>query len=211
MDEHAPSRRLQIIRAALQRYRTHTVSGTTLRDVAQAAGLPLGNLYYYVRSRDDLVLEVLDECERELQQFLARLAPLTPLKWLSAYFDWLLSDPDQATALGCPFGTLPGELRALGHPAADRAAQIVRQYRDAVSKQTQAAGIPTEVFMAVQGTYTVARILNDPALFKQEIQRIRDAALPGSSRDNAGETRRAGMSTCQNCEEPPLHTEASAM
>ncbi len=186
MDEPAPSRRLQIIRAALHRYRTHTVSGTTLRDVAQAAGLPLGNLYYYVRSRDDLVIEALDECERELHRFLDRLAPLTPLDWLSAYFDWLLTDPDQATALGCPFGTLAGELRALGHPAADRGAQIVRQYREAVVRQTRAAGIPIDIFIAVQGTYTVSRILDDPALFKQEIERIRDAALSGQLRNSTG-------------------------
>jgi TetR/AcrR family transcriptional regulator, transcriptional repressor for nem operon len=182
MDEHAPSRRTQIIRAALHRYRTHTVSGTTLRDVAQAAGLPLGNLYYYVKSRDDLISEVLDECERELRVFLDRLAPLTPLNWLDAYFDWLLADPDQATALGCPFGTLASELRALGHPAAERGAQIVRQYRDAVLHQTQSAGITTDVFIAVQGAYAVSRVLDDPLLFKQGIRRIRDAALSGQER-----------------------------
>lgn len=177
MTEHLPSRRTQIIRAALQRYRTHTVAGTTLRDVAQAAGIPVGNLYYYFRSRDDLVLAALDECEQELQALLDQLAPLAPRDWMAAYFDWLLREPDQSTALGCPFGTLPGELRALGHPAADRGAQVVRRYRAAVTEQTEAAGITTDVFMAVQGVYTVARILADPALFEQSIGQIRETAL----------------------------------
>ncbi len=183
MDEHPPSRRTQIIRAALQRYRTHTVSGTTLRDVAQAAGIPLGNLYYYFRSRDDLVFAVLEECERELLALLDRLAPLAPLTWLQAYFDWLLSDPEQSTALGCPFGTLAGELRALSHPAADRGAQIVAHYREAVVRQTEAAGVTSDVFLAVQGAYTVARILDDAVLFAQSIRSIRDAALSRQVQD----------------------------
>jgi TetR/AcrR family transcriptional repressor of nem operon len=183
VDEPNPSRRAHIIRAALERYRTHAVSGTTLKDVAQAAGLPLGNLYYYVKSRDALVFEVLEECERELRVFLNRLAPLAPLDWLQAYFDWLLTDPEQATHLGCPFGTLAAELRALGHPAADRGAQIVQLYREAVVRQSEAAGITTDLFMSVQGTYTVSRILNDSALFKQSIQRIREAALSGQPRE----------------------------
>jgi len=188
VDEHPPSRRTQIIRAALQRYRTHTVSGTTLRDVAQAAGIPLGNLYYYFKSRDDLVFAVLEECEQELQALLDRLAPLAPLSWLQAYFDWLLSDPQQSTALGCPFGTLAGELRALGHPAADRGAQIVGHYREAVVRQAEAAGVTSDVFLAVQGAYTVSRILNDPALFAQSIRNIRDGALSSQAQDRVHQT-----------------------
>lgn len=179
MDEHPPSRRTQIIRAALQRYRTHTVSATTLRDVAAAAGIPVGNLYYYFRSRDDLVLAALEECEQELQALLDRLAPLAPVAWMHAYFDWILLDPDQSTARGCPFGTLPGELRALGHPAADRGAQVVRRYRAAVTQQSEAAGITTDVFMAIQGVYTVSRILADSSVFEQGIRHIRDTSLAG--------------------------------
>lgn len=178
VDASPPSRRTQIIRAALQRFRTHAVSGTTLRDLAQAAGLPIGNLYYYFKSRDDLLLAVLEECERELDVLLDRWAPLAPLDWLTAYFDWLLLDPEASTTLGCPFGTLAGELRALGHPAAERGAHLVRRYRTAVVQQTAAAGIQMDVFMAVQGVYTVSRILADPALFEQSIREIRDGTLP---------------------------------
>ena len=39
-----PSKREQIVDMALRLYRTNGMAGTTLKDVAEAAGIPLGNL-----------------------------------------------------------------------------------------------------------------------------------------------------------------------
>lgn len=175
------SKRDQIVKAALARYRAHGICGTTLKDVAEASGVPLGNLYYYFKTRDDLVLAVLDECEQELRALLDRLAPLAPQAWLAGYFEWLLEDPQTSARFGCPFGTLALELRALNDPAAPRAAGIVRAYFQAVRERSAAlpdsGGLADEVFLAVQGTYTVARVLEDAALFRGGIERLRERVL----------------------------------
>lgn len=174
------SKREQIVAVALRLYRAGGVASTTLKDVAQASGVPLGNLYYYFRTRDDLVRAALEACEDELRGLLTRLAPLSPRAWWAAYFDWLLSDVAGAAQFGCPFGTLAGELRALGAPAAARAGQTVELYLGALREKTVALGLPQtaadDLFLAVQGTYTVARALNDPDLFRQAILRLRAAA-----------------------------------
>ncbi|MBB5234740.1 AcrR family transcriptional regulator [Deinococcus budaensis] len=175
-----PSKREQIVAVALRLYREGGVAGTTLKDVAAAAGLPVGNLYYYFRTRDDLVRAALQACEGELSDLLARLSPLPPRAWFGAYFDWLLADPAGAARFGCPFGTLAGELRALGDPAAAQAAQTVALYLGAVRERTVALGRPLsdadDLFLAVQGAYTVARALNDPGFFRQGVERLRAAA-----------------------------------
>lgn len=175
------SKREQIVAVALRLYRESGVAGTTLKDVAQASGIPLGNMYYYFKTRDDLVRAALDACEGELLDLLARLSPLTPQAWFGAYFDWLLADPQGAAQFGCPFGTLAGELRALGDPAAARAGQTVALYLGALRQRTVALGLPTaaadDLFLAVQGAYTVARALNDPELFRQSVGRLR-AGVP---------------------------------
>lgn len=172
-------KRDEIIQAALRRYRSHSICRTTLKDVAEASQMPLGNLYYYFKSRDALVLAVLDECERELERLLNRLEPLSPAAWLSAYFDWLVQSAEDRGAPSCPFGSLAAELRALGEPAAARAADIVAKYRGAVSTRMAAldAPDPDEVFLSVQGAHTVATILGDPALFRRSIAQLRDRTL----------------------------------
>lgn len=170
-------KREQIVRGALHLYRTQAVCGSTLKDVAAVSGVPLGNLYYYFRTREELLLAALDACEAELRGLLDDLAPLPPPAWLHAYFDWLLADPASATHHGCPFGTLAVELRALRDPAAPRAAQIVQHYREAVAARTRTvfpADDPDELFLAVQGAYTVARALNDPQLFQRRVGSLRD-------------------------------------
>lgn len=174
-------KREAIIQAALRRYRSQSICRTTLKDVACEAGMPLGNLYYYVKSREELVLAVLDECERELHSLLNRLAPHPPRAWLAGYFGWLLEDPVAATEVGCPFGALATELRALGDPAALRAAEIVRMYQHAVVEQAAAAGTGPGLFLEIQGAYTVARVLNDPELFQRSVEGLRDRTLGRST------------------------------
>ncbi|GHF54605.1 AcrR family transcriptional regulator [Deinococcus metalli] len=172
-------KRDEIIRATLRRFRSHSISRTTLKDVAEAAGLPLGNLYYYFKSRDELILSVLDECERELQTLLERLEPLEPVAWLAAYLDWLVETSQERDSLSCPFGSLATELRAVGDPAAIRAAEIVGRYRAAVGARTAALGAsdPDALFLAVQGAHTVASILDDPALFEGAIDRLKNGPV----------------------------------
>lgn len=131
----------QIVAVALRLYRSNGVASTTLKDVAGAAGLPLGNLYYYFKTRDELVRAALEACEEELRALLARLSPLPGRAWWEAYFDWLLADPEGAAQFGCPFGTLAGELRALGDPAA-RAGQTVELYLGVLRERTVALGLP---------------------------------------------------------------------
>ncbi|WP_102127558.1 TetR/AcrR family transcriptional regulator [Deinococcus planocerae] len=174
------SKREHIVAVALRLYRESGVAGTTLKDVAGAAGVPLGNMYYYFKTREDLVRAALDACEAELLDLLARLSPLPSRAWFEAYFDWLLADPPGAAQFGCPFGTLAGELRALGDPAAARAGQTVGLYLGALRQRTVLLGLPPsagdDLFTAVQGAYTVARALNDPEFFRQSVLRIREGA-----------------------------------
>ena len=170
------SKRDQIVTAALRRYRTSGVSGTTLKDIAEVSGVPLGNLYYYFKTREELLLAVLDECERELHILLTQLAPLMGKAWYTAYFDWLLEDPEDAARFGCPFGTLAAELRALDDPSAPRAARVVQLYLQALRERADTLDRPDaadDLFGAVQGAYMVAHTLNDPAFFVQVVQRLR--------------------------------------
>ena len=56
----AGGKRERLVGAARQMLYEHGVEKTTLADIAAAAGVPLGNVYYYFRTKDALVSAVLD-------------------------------------------------------------------------------------------------------------------------------------------------------
>ena len=56
--------RQRIVDAALELFRQNGYDGTTMRAVAQQAGVSLGNAYYYFASKDDLVLGFYDQLQQ---------------------------------------------------------------------------------------------------------------------------------------------------
>lgn len=71
------------------------VAGFSLRNVAARAGLQLGNLQYYFRTKEDLVHALMEDVARgyveKQAEVLARL-PHDPPARLTAWVDWLLED-----------------------------------------------------------------------------------------------------------------------
>jgi len=67
----ADARRTEILEGALTAMRDHGLHRAGMRDIARAAGLSTGNLYYYFRNKQELVYACQD---RALDQLLAVLA-----------------------------------------------------------------------------------------------------------------------------------------
>jgi TetR/AcrR family transcriptional regulator, cholesterol catabolism regulator len=59
--DQAQRRREQLIEAALAVFARQGVDGTSIKDIAGAAGVAPGLLYHYFDSKDDLVAAVLEE------------------------------------------------------------------------------------------------------------------------------------------------------
>ncbi len=57
--------REQILDAALALFRDHGYEGTTMRAIAQRAGVAVGNAYYYFRSKENLIQEFYRRTHRE--------------------------------------------------------------------------------------------------------------------------------------------------
>ena len=57
-------KRERLVASAGDLMHRHGVPSTTLAQVADAAGVPLGNVYYYFKTKDDLIRGVIEDRNR---------------------------------------------------------------------------------------------------------------------------------------------------
>src|SRR5258707_15724315 len=96
---------------------------TSLADIAEAARVPVGNVYYYFKTKEELAEAVV---ERRLEEFRAARAEWD--RWSSskerllAFVDSIQANPEQRARGGCPLGRLCTELHKEGGALAEKSA-----------------------------------------------------------------------------------------
>ena len=78
----------EVIAAAAAVFSERGYDGTSIRDIASSLGLSKGSLYYYARTKQDLLFIVLESVHGENEQILAEVAALPeldPLQRIGAY------------------------------------------------------------------------------------------------------------------------------
>ncbi len=173
-------KRDRLIKAAAETFYAAGVEKTTLADIAAAAGIPLGNVYYYFKTKDALVQAVVEAHKAEASTMLAAIddaRPEGPRERLKALFGALARQSDMIARYGCPHGSLCQELgkRADGAPAA---AELMREPVDWAERQFAAMGRPDardlamQVIARYQGTALLASVFRDPGLMEAEARRV---------------------------------------
>jgi TetR/AcrR family transcriptional repressor of nem operon len=164
-------KRDRLIAAARAVMYANGVNGTSLADVAAAADVPLGNVYYYFRTKEDLVGAVIQDHLDMAAGLLAAIEAESagPGERLKSLFAALAGDGDQVARYGCPFGSLCMELdkRAEGPgPAAGLMrvplAWMERQF--AALGRPDARDLAAEAMARYQGAALLASTLRDPAI-----------------------------------------------
>jgi AcrR family transcriptional regulator len=169
-----------LVAAARELVYRQGVARTTLADIAQEADVPLGNVYYYFRTKDEIVDAVVDDRERQLTSTFAELerrhrSPKARLKGLVSEF----ADRADATAqFGCPYGTLSSEL-AKRDDGSDRLAAplmqiqlnwVEQQFRD--MGRRDAHDLAVELVAAYEGTTIIVSALGQPDLMTRQVRRL---------------------------------------
>jgi TetR/AcrR family transcriptional regulator, transcriptional repressor for nem operon len=175
----APKRE-RLVESARDLFYEQGVERTTLAQIAERADVPAGNVYYYYKTRDELVEAVIESRVAEIQTLLGSLArrgtPKARLKALAG--TWEDAAPNVIES-GCPLGSLACELNKDRNALSDQAAQMFRevvgwaelQFRELGRRDAPALAVT--LVAAIQGAAVLASTLQDEALFHREIRRIR--------------------------------------
>jgi TetR/AcrR family transcriptional repressor of nem operon len=177
--QRALGKRERLIAAARGTIYRQGIEKTTLADIAAAAGVPLGNVYYYFKTKQDIVEAVVESHLVEARQMLTALEDAydSPRDRLKALFGALTQQADQIARYGCPHGTLCLELDKRAD-APDLAARLMREPVDWAQHQFAALGCPDadalaiEVIARYQGAALLSSTFRDPALMTREAARV---------------------------------------
>src|SRR6266487_1390172 len=66
-----PGKRERLVAAATQLLHQQGIERTTLADIANAADVPAGNVYYYFKTKDEVIAAVIDAHAQQIKTTLA--------------------------------------------------------------------------------------------------------------------------------------------
>lgn len=153
----------------------------TLADIAKAADVPAGNVYYYFKTKDDIVTSVTEARVAELGDAFAELERThrSPRARLKALVTMVGEQREQISQFGCQYGTLASELIKRPADAKSLAGQLVETLIGWAERQFRALGrcdaraLAVELIAGYQGAAIVASALGDAELFAGQIRRLR--------------------------------------
>ncbi|WP_067571896.1 TetR/AcrR family transcriptional regulator [Nocardia acidivorans] len=172
-------KRERLADAAAKVFHEQGVEKTTIADIARAAEVPVGNVYYYFKTKDQLVQAAIGAHDRTLKEITAALEQFdTPAERLKALVRGWVDQRDMAVQFGCPSGTLAAELDKRADGLDREMAEVMRGLLDWIETQFAAMGradareLAVALFASYQGISLLTNTFRDPAMMTGEGERL---------------------------------------
>ena len=174
--------RQKIIEAAYDLFYHQGFNQTSFSDIAAAADFPRGNFYYYFKSKDELLKDVVLFQVERMKQMIAEWNRTTddPAKRLMFLADMLDSSREDLVRYGCPLGTLTAELGKTQAGLQKEAVHMFDVLIDWLIEQIQALNygarsriLAMHVIGRLQGVTTMAFAYGDHSYIDFEVEGLR--------------------------------------
>ena len=175
----AQGKRERLVAGARQVIYQQGVETTTIADIAQAADVPVGNVYYYFKTKDELVAAAIDGHAHDVHAVLRSLERhRTPQARLKALVRELMSQREQVADYGCPLGSLCSELDKRADGLDRSCSDLLRLPVDWAEQQFRTMGrrdardLAVALIAAYQGIALLTNTFRDPELMTREGRRL---------------------------------------
>jgi AcrR family transcriptional regulator len=174
-----PDKRQRLVEGACLLLHQQGVEKTTLADIAQAADVPVGNVYYYFKTKDELVQAAIDAHAQDIQTMLASLdRRRSPEARLKAFLRAITDQRELAARYGCPHGTLCSELDKRDAGLGQAGTKLMQLWIDWAERQFRAMGrrdardLAVALIAAYQGIMLLTNTFREPELIVREARRL---------------------------------------
>ena len=156
---------------------------TTLADIAKAAKVALGSVYYYFRSKDEIAAAIVAKRVADIDRLLLKKSTLPdPRSRLQGLVQVWVEDRDIDAEYGCPIGSLCYELAKGRGPLSSEASAPFRtllawsekQFRLLGKSKQKAAAFALHMVSSLQGISLIANALGDPDTILSEAKFLSD-------------------------------------
>lgn len=173
-------KRIRLIEAAKVLIHQQGFNLTTLADIAQEADVPLGNVYYYFKTKEAIGVAVIERRAAEWSELLAGWSESAdPLARLTSLVKHGLNDLETTARYGCPIGGLCQELGKQGGPLSDLAAKLMHDILEWSEEQFRALGfaersseLSLHLVSGIQGMYLLTHTFKDPKLAERQMHTL---------------------------------------
>jgi TetR/AcrR family transcriptional regulator, transcriptional repressor for nem operon len=174
------SARDRLRNAAIQMFHHQGIGGTTLADIAQAADVPLGNVYYHFRTKEALIETVIEARTQELRdQFQAASLDPDPLERLKMLVRDARRNQADLVEHGCPFTAMTHDLAKFSTRENHQAGTLFEMFLDFATTQFQALGtgddsreLAEDFISTLQGSLLLANSIHSTRLLERQLDRL---------------------------------------
>lgn len=173
-------KRNRLIKAGRELIHRQGFDRTTLADISRASGVPLGNVYYYFHTKEEILDAVADELSDDFRLRAAKYERETdPKARLMAFLDSVIDGRRTFAERGCPVGSLCQELGKSSAAGRDKVNQALilraqwasQQFRLMGRSDAQELGV--WLIGSVQGVILMAHALKDPAVITRQVTQLK--------------------------------------
>jgi TetR/AcrR family transcriptional regulator, transcriptional repressor for nem operon len=175
-----PGKRERLVAAATRLLHQQGSERTTLAEIAEAADVPVGNVYYYFKSKDEIIGAVIDAHAQQIRSTLATIDSRhrSPKARLKALVRELSGQSEIVAQYGCPLGSLCSELdKRIPEPGFD-VSELMRlpvawaeeQFRQLGRRD--ARDLAFDLLAAYEGSALLANTMRDPDILTAAGRRL---------------------------------------
>jgi AcrR family transcriptional regulator len=177
-----PDKRTRIVEVAAKLVHEQGFARTSLADIARESGVPLGNLYYYFKTKDaigEALIEKMAGLHDAIREAWDR--ELEPRERILAFIQASIDSRDSVARSGCPVGSLCSELHKESRPLAERASKLFDDFLQWIERQFRLLGKGAEsrelafhLVCALQGASLLANTFHDTRRLTRESNRLKE-------------------------------------
>ena len=169
--------RREIVAAANRLFYHRGYNQASFTDIAEAAGIPRGNFYYYFKTKDDILGAVIDARIEGIRAMLAEwdAAEPNPRLRLKLFSQMILSSEKELLRYGCPMGSLNIELGKAQPALKAKAKKMFDLFIDWLTRQFAAMGYPQaaqlamELMARAQGVAVMTQVYGDREFLQAQL------------------------------------------
>lgn len=169
-------KRIRLVEAADRLFHQQGVNTTTLANIASLADVPLGNVYYYFKSKESIVMAVIEYRRKIIERQFEELNAIESNRSrLQSFIKTIVSDMELLISYGDVLGSLCQELGKQGGSISEASSDLMNQIVDWCAKQfvnaeeAQAKEYALTLLANVQGISLLTLTFKNPAMTENQI------------------------------------------